>query len=353
MNTRERAAALAQAAGAFPFLGPTHPDDLLALVAAELGHAEALDRFVPCGAHFARAFSPALTLHILAGNTPAAALQSLVRGLLLGGEQVVKLPTGGLPEAADFVARLPAELARLVRVDAQLDEDVLARAEAVIVFGSDETIAHFHARIRAGQRFVGHGHRVSFGVIFVDAGFASVEEGAREVCAFDQLGCLSPVVFYVGGDARGYAARLAQTLAKAPPRGPVPLSAAQAIRALRAETAFRAAAGEACAVWQSEGSTEWTVLYEEAAGFPRSPLHRTIFVKPLPDDLAGELAKVRGHLSCAGIFPATPENAARLAALELSRICPIGSMQRPPWTWHQDGAGTLSALVRWVDFEVR
>jgi hypothetical protein len=351
MNTHERASALAQAARAFPFLGPTSTDDLLGLVAAELGHAEALDRFVPHGAHLARAFPPALALHILAGNTPAAALQSLVRGLLLGGEQVVKLPSGGLREVADFLARLPADLARLVKVDERLDEGALARAEAVIVFGSDETIAHFQARTRAKQRFIAHGHKVSFGVIFADEHFASVEDAARDVMAFDQLGCLSPVAFYVAGNARGYAARLAQALSDAGASGSVPFSVAGVIRALRAETAFRAANGEACAVWSSAGSMNWTVLYDEASGFPRSPLYRTVFVKPMPQDFSFETAPVRGQLSCVGIFPATLENAERLMALHPGRICPLGRMQQPPWTWHQDGVGTLAPLVRWLDYE--
>ena len=135
------------------------------------------------------------------------------------------------------------------------------------------------------------------------------------------------------------------------PRAPVSLSIANLIRGLREDTAFRAANGDSCAVWQSEASTAWTVILDAAPGFPRSPLHRTLFVKPLPADLDAELATVRAHLACAGIFPATAENAARLADCGVSRICPLGRMQQPPWTWHQDGEPTLANLVRWVDRE--
>ena len=104
-------------------------------------------------------------------------------------------------------------------------------------------------------------------------------------------------------------------------------------------------------VWQSSSSTAWTVVFDSTRGFPRSPLNRFIFVKPLPDDLASELGEVRAHLSCAGVFPATIEHARLLTALGVSRVCPIGRMQTPPWTWHQDGQPSLGALVRWVDFE--
>ena len=37
--------------------------------------------------------------------------------------------------------------------------------------------------------------------------------------------------------------------------------------------------------------------------------------------------------------------------LGASRYCPLGAMQQPPLTWHQDGAPPLGALVRWIDLE--
>jgi hypothetical protein len=135
------------------------------------------------------------------------------------------------------------------------------------------------------------------------------------------------------------------------PRADLSLSETLAIRTAREELAFRTANGEPAQVWQSNGSTAWTVVFDNIQGFPRSPLNRFVFVKPLPDDLAAELQEVRTHLSCAGVFPATIEHARLLAALGVSRVCPIGRMQIPPWTWHQDGQPSLATLVRWVDFE--
>ncbi len=345
MNTADRAAALAHACQAFDWLGPTHTDDLLGLVASELGSTDALDRTPP------RAIAPQVILHILAGNTPAAALQTLVRGLLLGAHNLAKLPSEGLPEVDAFLHRLPAQLTTKVAIAHDLPDEWLARAGAVIVFGSDETIAHFRSKVRPDQRFAGHGHKVSFGVVFDDPDCHSARDAAIDVTMWDQLGCLSPHVFYVGESARAFGAALATALRESALRPAAPLSVAHAIRALREDFAFRAANGGPCAVWQSEGSTAWTVLYDESPGFPHTPLHRTIFVKPLPTDFATELREVRAHLSCAGLFPATPENAARLATTGVSRICPIGRMQFPPWTWRQDGEPVLASLVRWVDFE--
>ena len=354
MNTAERAQHLATAAARFPFLGPTTADDLLALVRAELGSAEALDDFAPYGGHLARAVAVETILHVVSGNTSAAGLQSLLRGLLLGAHNLCKTPSAGMRAVAEFRATLPAALAARVEIAGELPDDWLARADAVIVFGHDATIAHFRALVRPEQRFIAHGHRLSFGVVFDDPACASAPLAARDASLFDQQGCLSPHVFYVAGYAREYAERLAEEMRAfqaREPRGRVSLSEAIAIRTRREEIAFRAAQCELVALWQSDGSTAWTVVFEDSPGFPRSPLNRFVFVKPLPADLAAELRDVRPHLSCAGVWPATPAHARTLAPLGVSRICPLGRMQSPPWTWLQDGAPSLAPLVRWIGAE--
>ena len=355
MTTRERAIQLARAAMQFPFLGETSAENLLTVVASELGHASALDEFVPRGPHLARASAPGTILHIVSSNTPAAGLQSLIRGLLLGAHNLCKIPSSGLPELTHFRSALPPALAALVEISSDLPDAWLARADALIVFGSDQTIAHFRGLARPSQIFVAHGHRLSFGVLFSDPEFARVPAAVADAIAFDQLGCLSPHVFYTAGDARACAARFAMEMQRAEdrePRGPVSLSTSNAIRARREELNFRAANGDAIAIWTSSHSTAWTVVFDESPGFPQSPLHRFIYVKSLPADFAAELAAVRPHLSCAGIWPATLENAQTLAATGVSRICPIGSMQMPPWSWHPDGQPAIGSLVRWIDAEL-
>ena len=112
------------------------------------------------------------------------------------------------------------------------------------------------------------------------------------------------------------------------------------------------ATDEPIVVFQSAGSTAWTVAFDAHHGFPRSPLNRFVFVKPLPANLPGALAEVRPYLSTAGIWPATRANAVLAAKIGVSRVCPIGRMQLPPLTWHQDGQPPLGRLVRWIDAEL-
>ncbi len=348
-----RAAAIAQAASGFSFLSSVNADGLLALITAELGHSEALDRFVPYSAHHAKALSPSTLLHILSGNTPAAALQTLIRGLLLGSHNRCKLPACGLPEVEKFIAALPAWLAARVECSHQLPEHWLTDSDAVIVFGSDETVSALRARTQ--RPFIAHGHKVSFAVVLDDSDFDSIPAAARDASLFDQQGCLSPHVFFIRENCaltvRAYAGRLATAMAifeKEHPRAVLTVSEANSIRTLREETAFRSANGEPLALFTSNASTAWTVIGDATPGFPSSPLNRVVFVKPLPDELP---AAIRPHLSACGVWPNTAEAAGIAAKLGATRICPIGQMQSPPLTWHHDGQPVLAPLVRWVDWE--
>ena len=361
-STAQTAAHLTVAAAPFEeLLGVIDPGNLVALVRAELGHAAILDGFQPHGpdGHLARATGRTPVLRVVSGNTPHAGLQSLLRGLLVGAHNLCKLPAGGLlPELAAFRAGLPPHLAARVELSESLPDAWLDRAEAVVVFGSDATVAALHRRLRPGQAFVPHGHRVSLAVVLDDPAGMSWPDAARAVSLFDQRGCLSPHLIYVRGDARAYAGGLAVEMDRFnrhTPRAALSAAEAAAIRALRDDWQFRAAnEPDDFALWQSAGSTAWTVLYDGAdAGFTASPLHRAVYVKRLPADLRAALAVVRPFLSTVGMWPAERGQAEWLASLDLgaSRYCPLAAMQRPPLTWHQDGAPPLAALVRWTDLE--
>lgn len=358
MDTARRADALARVADGFPLLGPTSADDLLELIALEAGHPEALDGFRPYGSRMVAAHPPSTLLHIVSGNTPHAALQSLLLGLLIGSHNLLKLPSCGIPEVDRFVERLPGPLAERVETGRELDATWIDRAGAVLVFGSDETIASLRGRIPPGKRFLPYGHRVSFGVVFEDPALESVVGAARDVSLFDQRGCLSPHLFYVdesqGLDARSYAAALAQEMEafqKIEPRGPLVIEESAQILNLRSSYRFRAASDHRVQLWESREDDAWTVLYEEDPWFVSSCLNRVVFVKPLPSDLRKAVGPVLPWIGAIGIWPATPENAMRLRALHPSRICPIGQMQCPPWTWHQEGRPRLAPLLDFIDFE--
>jgi len=359
MKTAQRAQAIASAAAPMSdFLGRTTAEDLLQWVEAELGEREALDRWIAHGAARTKAVPPENILHVVSGNTPHAALQSLIGGLLLGSGNLLKLPRGGIPEVDDFISRLPADLAAKITIGEELRDEWIARAAAVVVYGSDETVAALRAKVPFGKLFIGHGHKASAGIVWEDEGFASCAGAARDASRFDQQGCLSPRAFYVRearpGFARAYAETLAagmETFSRAHPRKPLEIAEKAEIADLRAAYTFRATGDLRVAIWAGGPELDWTVVYEEDPWFPSSTPSRVVFVKPLPADLAAALGPHSAHLGAIGLWPCTEELADRFSALGASRFCPIGRMQDPPWIWHNGGVARLASLVKWVDFE--
>lgn len=359
-------------------------ENLEDLLMQELGHLKRLDR--PCAARCEAGANkeslvtgPTLITHYAAGNVPAPALMSMALGLLARSAQFVKCARG-----ASFIPRLFAH--SLYNTDAKLGsclevaewkggrlkhlEEVLHQhSECVTATGSDETLDAIRRRLPARTRFLGYGHQVSFGYVtreMVDGYQAKrlVRAAADDVVAWNQLGCLSPHVFYVENDGKDQALQFAELLAdelekreRTTPRGAVPKKAAAEIASRRALYDVRSAhLPETVRHWCSEGSTAWTVVYENDPLFQLSCLNRFIYVKAVPglDDVFKGAEMVREHVSTVGLAAAEDEKedlALRLARWGATRICPIGRMQRPPLTWRHDGRPLLGDLVRWTDWE--
>jgi hypothetical protein len=368
------------------------PENFHALLVQELGDARRLDRFVACGGdapvagvsgfgsnRLALAVGPEFLVHIAAGNLPSPALMSMVLGLLTRSAQFVKCA-----HAAAFLPRLFAhsiydadaklgtclEIAEWRGGNAGLEAVLFAEADCVTATGSDETLAAIRARLPVKTRFLGYGHRVSFGfvagaVLHGSTARQIVTRAANDVVAWNQLGCLSPHVIYVesGGEVspEKFAELLADELERreqTEPRGELPAEHAAAIASRRGIYEVRAAhSPETTQHWCSRNSTAWTVVYEADARFQLSCLNRFIYVKGVRD-LAEALQNaetVRGQVSTVGL--AVPEHkleelAAQLARWGATRVCPLGRMQNPPLTWRHDGRPALGDLVTWTDMEL-
>ncbi|MGK0187308.1 MAG: hypothetical protein ACI9R3_003095 [Verrucomicrobiales bacterium] len=365
LTTAERALAIAEGLQSFPHAmgAAIDADDLLEWVRLELGHAKALDEFCKRGTILSRAKPPKTILHVVAGNTVNAALQSLAMGLLLGSKNRLKLPTGGAEVAAavaKFVMALPSELSAMVDASEEFSDDWLREANAVIVYGSDETVAHFREMVRPRQKFVAHGHRLSFAIVFDPSAPEAAYQAATDISLFDQQGCLSPHTLYVRENSAGEARHFAEDLSKAmetfnvhTPRQTLTAGEAQEIQHLRSSYAFRAANDQRVSVWQSKDSTDWTVIFEEDPQFAVSCLNRLVFVKPLPpmESMPEHLRLVRAHLSSVAISPCSMENVRAVMELGISRICALGQSQLPTPFWHQEGQASLPYLVDWIDVE--
>jgi hypothetical protein len=354
-----------------------------ALLAQEFGDAKRLDAMTATAAEqkqnrLAIVNAPEFQVHIAAGNLPNPALTSIIFGLLTRSAQFVKCASG-----ASFLPRLFAhsiyeadgklgaclEIAEWRGGNLDLENALFAEADCVTATGGDETLDEIRKRIPLRTRFLGHGHRVSFGfvageVLYGSRGKKIVAAAADDVVAWNQLGCLSPHVIYVqlGGEIspEHFAQLLAEELEKreaSEPRGELTVEHAAAIASRRGIYEVRAAhSPETTQNWCSKDSTAWTVIYEADARFQLSCLNRFIYVKGVADlKTALENAdSVRGKVSTVGI--AAPEEkineiATPLARWGATRVCPLGQMQNPPLMGRHDGRPALGDLVTWTDLE--
>ena len=355
-----------------------------ALFMQEFGDAKRLDSLTSIAAEqkqnrMAIVNAPEFQVHICAGNIPNPTLTSIIFGLLTRSAQFVKCASGStfLPRLFahsiyDADAKLGAclEIAEWRGGNADLENTLFAEADCVTTTGDDETLAAIRSRLPVKTRFLGHGHRVSFGFVAHEVLYGSrakkiVAAAADDVIGWNQLGCLSPHVIYVqsGGEisAEHFAQLLAEELERREqiePRGELSAEHAAAIASRRGIYGVRAAhSPETTQHWCSKDSTAWTVVFEADARFQLSCLNRFIYVKPVASLKAAlENADItRGKVSTVGIAAPeekTNEIATQLARWGVTRICPLGQMQNPPLTWRHDGRPALGDLITWTDLEL-
>ncbi|YCM46672.1 acyl-CoA reductase [Verrucomicrobiaceae bacterium 227] len=278
---------------------------------------------------------PKNLVHIISGNTPHAAYQSLLNGLILGAHNRLKLPSNAL---LDF--HLPPAFAHLIETSRTLPDHWIPEADALVVFGSDQTLRHFQQLCPLETPFIGHGHRYGIGIIN-DPTPEAAALAARDIGLFDQNGCLSLQTLYLE-DPVSFAPLLALAMAdfeKEHPRSQLPPSDAGAITNLREEIRFLSANDPANhQLRESPGTTAWTIIYQNSPDPVPSPGNRTIYLRPFPRDQ--NFAHFQ-HLSGIALHPFS-----KRTDLPSPRIFPLGQAQSPPALWAHDGLLPLAALVK-------
>lgn len=355
-TTTERAQLLAEHChklNSEPFLGAFTAQDLLDWIKLELGNTKILDQFInhdlrSPNQNTTKAIPNGPILHILSSNTPHAGLQSLLRGLLIGAHNLVKLPSSGLPEISEWIDQLPTPLSQQVTIVTDLEDQTFHSARTVIAIGSDATMLEIQKRISPKQRFIPHGHKLSIGLIKSPSPEAAMLV-AQDACTFNQQGCLSLHTIYVMEDAPEFLpllARAMQQFQTSNPRGKIGISQSGAISNLRELTNYEAANNpENVAITHSQGNTNWTAIYRNSPTLKPSVLNRVITIQPWPTD-PSDLGPEKEFISTLAVEKSLLSSN---ITLEAPRICPLGSSQKPSLTWHHDGFAPLASLVRWQD----
>jgi len=298
-----------------------------------------------------------------AGNVLGVPLFKTALALAAGTACMVK-PAAGEPLLSVLFAQAlsetdPALAAALAVVwwpggaagSAGCETEFLSGVDSLIAYGSDDAIASLAARVR---RFVGHGHKLSLGIVRLDARAdlrLLAAAAATDIALYDQLGCLSPQSLYtVGGDAesRGvfvdHLAAALDDLARRWPAGEASPSQALAIRRLRDEYEWRGLSGENVSLRTGAAGATWTLVDDPTCGFRPSPLHRTIFVRRLDtlDALPRALGEWLPRVECIGMGPEVDR---ALSTLGIPRLAPLGCMQSPDLGWRQGGCDPMAGII--------
>jgi hypothetical protein len=288
--------------------------------------------------------APGTVLVLASGNVPGLVIEGIAAALAVGAQALVR-PSRDETVLHHLLGGLrawePALMERIEVVGAGGMEPPWNRADAAIVFGSDETIAMVRDKLgpEAARRVAGYGSRQGIAVALpgadVDASWA--RRLADDVCTFRQSGCMSPSWLYVVGDAAATAPiveAVGRELAVARERHVAPGvdDRVQQRRASDADVLGAIAAGLA---------PDATALY---AGDARLTVVR------VPDEatLAMHVGQL-GSLLQTAVVATSREDRARIADLLLdagvTRICLPGQAHEPEPLWPQDGIGRVLPLL--------
>jgi len=307
-----------------------------------------------------------LVCHWVAGNTPTAAMFSLVQAALVGNASLVRASRRNLDVTRRILANLGDSVAdRAVanaialvsfpREDTSSHTVMSQVADCKVLWGDADAIATLKALPESDHcETVVFGPKYSFAVVGRDAWASqrldAILEGlALDVVLFDQMACASPhVVFFEGaGDrlpelSRRLAAQLDRVSVKRPKDAIREDIAAKIVRA-RAEYRMRLD----CDVFASPRN-DWTVLVGGEAELVEAVQSRTVFARAV-DDLDRVADQVGPWIQAIALEVEDPDRRLRLArrygARGCSRCVRAGHMNDYGAVW--DGLRVLDRFVRW------
>jgi hypothetical protein len=339
----------------------------------ELGGADVLDDWravnTPWGGSRVRAFPPRL-VHVLAGNAPGVAAQSITRAALVKSVSLFKLPSNDL-FTATAVLRVMAELAP--------NHPVVHSFSAVYWRGGDEAIESrlFHPQyfdklvawggesaIRGAKRYIGPGFElVSFdpktSISFIgreafrdDETIAKVARlAAHDATPFNQSACVSSRIQYVEGEeaeidrfCEHLQSELGverRTCSEVGPR--ISGELREEIEMLRGmEPYYR--------VWGQFDGRGLVIRSEERVDF--HPDGKIVNVVPVAN-LAEAVRFANVATQTVGVYPPERKEELRdaLASAGVQRVVTLGSALGPAPGLPHDGFYPLQRFVRWVTDE--
>jgi hypothetical protein len=348
--------------------------DIELRLAGEFGPADRLDGWcdVPeYGERAARlrAFPPRM-VHILAGNAPAVAALTIVRGALSKGVHLLKLPSNDLFTATAILRSMAAVAPDhpVVRSfsavywrggDAAIESALLRPQffDKLAAWGGESAIRTARSYLGPGLELISFDPKTSVSFIGREA-FASdamlgraVDAAATDASIFNQLACSASRVQFVEGDRQDvdrFCELLQQRLGIPGPRstesaGETPADVRDEVEALRLlQPLYRA--------WGGYDGKGLVIRSDEPVEF--YPSHKTVNVVPV-DSIEAAIAHVGVATQTVGVFPGERKAGLRdrLAAAGVQRIVTLGSAAGGVPGVAHDGFLPIHRFMRWVNDE--
>ncbi|MGZ6249968.1 MAG: aldehyde dehydrogenase family protein [Syntrophales bacterium] len=334
---------------------------LEATLQSDLGDKRLMDEWVIRAESVVHCQPRGKMLHILAGNVPAVAITSIVRGSLTKNANIIKMSDRDVITASYFAQSFhdvdpehPVTKTTSVlywpHTNHEIFGEIISLVNAVSVWGGYDAIHEMRKNTPQGVELLEFGPRRGLQLIGEDA-FRDLEKAsknaAHDLTLYDQEACFSPQIAFVEGGAEIYAESLAKSLeeenAKLPKGYSDPKFHANITNA-RIYSKFR---GHKV---HTSAKTEWTIiLASKMEDFPTHPLGRTIFIMPVKD-LAESFNYIGPETQVVAIEPYAKAAALKeqLTLRGVDRITRLGKMGYFALESPQEGMYPLSRMVRWV-----
>lgn len=320
----------------------------------------------PSGGKRVRAFPPRL-VHVLAGNTPAVAATTIVRGALTKGVHLLKLAAND-PLTASAILRTMADidpshptLRSFSAVywkggDASVESAILRPQfyDKLVVWGGEASIRNALRYAGPGFEIVSFDPKVSMSFLGKEAYESealleeAVEGAAADITIFNQDACAASRFIYAEGTEEqvdSFCKRLAVSLrkerwfssAKAAPLSSELQSEIECLRGL--EPVYR--------VWGDYSGAGLVVRSDEPVDF--YPVSKTVNVVVVPS-LQEAVRHANVATQTVGVFPASRVAALRdsLASMGVQRIIPLGGVAYGVEGLPHDGFYPLRRFMRWL-----
>lgn len=315
-----------------------------------------------------RPLVPGVVFHNLAGNLFLSGWESITNASLLGAASLVRCSENdrvfpgiwayALMRANSLFADSIA-ICEWSASDSGRFRHAVELSDAVVCFGSDESVQAIRQATPWNKPFAGHGSTVSFSILTAEELRNNPVEWLAEGCAYDfgvydQQGCLSPRAIFIedlySRDVDRFIDALHSAmvlLEKNLPRALISLADRAALARARDNVLLDAACGGVGRLVSSHNDL-FLMTVKAVQQFSLGPVNRYIdvYLYKQFSEVEHLLRPFRDRTSTIAVADPRRSPAHLMSGLQVKRVCEVGSMQTPPLAWCLDGLRPIQKMLR-------